>query len=175
MEHQKYQHSKDKTGECANSGFSCEEQFKKLAESKGYEVLVAGRNLQFCHVDFILKKDDKQWNFECKSRKKIRRADSEPNDDYCWIEFKRTDGRDGWIFGDADFVVLEQKDEFLIVERKALLKLAEKLVNREKVVDRAEKAFNVSYRRFGRKDEIACILMAEVRKLKISIWPKQNN
>jgi len=57
MEHQKYQHSKDKTGECANSGFSCEEQFKKLAESKGYEVLVAGRNLQFCHVDFILKKD----------------------------------------------------------------------------------------------------------------------
>lgn len=172
MDHKKYQHSKDKTGECANSGFSCEEQFKKLAESKGYEVLVAGKNLQFCHVDFILKKGDKQWNFECKSRKKIRRADSEPNDEFTWIEFKRTDGKNGWILGDADYIVLEQKDEFLIVERKALLKLAEKLVDRTKTVDRAEKAFNVSYRRFGRKDEIAYILTDEIRKLKISIWPK---
>lgn len=174
MEHKKYQHAKDTSGDCAASGFSCEEQFKKLAESKGYEVLVAGRNLQFCHVDFILKKDDKQWNFECKSRKKIRRADLEPTDDYCWIEFKRTDGKDGWIFGDAHYVVLEQKDEFLIVDRKALLKLAEKLVDREKVVARAEKAFNVSYRRFGRKDEIAYILTAEIRKLKLSIWPKNS-
>ena len=171
--HKKYQHVKDVSGQCADSGFSCEEQFKKLAESKGYEVLVAGRNLQFCHVDFILKKDDKQWNFECKSRKKIRRADSEPTDEFTWIEFKRTDGKDGWIFGDAHQVVLEQKDEFLIVDRKELLKLAEKLVDRTKTVARAEKAFNVSYRRFGRKDEISYILTAEIRKLKISIWKKQ--
>lgn len=174
MTHEKYQHAKDTSGNCAEAGFSCEEQFKKLAESKGYEVLVAGRNLQFCHVDFILKKKDKQWNFECKSRKKIRRADSEPTDEFTWVEFKRTDGKNGWIYGSADYVVLEQKDEFLIVSREKLLQLAEKLVDRTKTVDKSHKAYNVSYRRFGRKDEIAYISTAEIRKLKISIWPKRS-
>ncbi len=172
MEHKKFKHSLDKSGDCAASGFSCEEQFKLLAESKGYEVVVVSREMQFSHVDFILKKDGEQWKFECKGRKKIRRADENFADHITWVEFKRTDGRNGWLFGSADQVAIEQENEFIIIARKDLLELAEKLVDRTKTVDRAHKAQNVSYRRFGRKDEISYILTSEIRKSNIKIWNK---
>lgn len=171
--HKKYQHVKDVSGQCADSGFSCEEQFKKLAESKGYEVLVAGRNLQFCHVDFILKKDDKQWNFECKSRKKIRREDKEPNDEFCWLEFASVNGGAGWLRGSAQYICFERKDDFFIVNRKLLLDLAEKLVDFNSYVDRPHKALRKIYRRFKRKDQISFIEFSEIEKLEHKIWKKQ--
>lgn len=172
IKHAKYQHSLDKTGNCAESGFSCEEQFKLLAEKMGYEVVVVGREMQFSHVDFILKKDGKQWKFECKGRKKIRRADEDFADHITWVEFKRGDGKNGWLMGSADQIALEQENEFIIISRKDLLKLAEKLVDRTKTVDKAFKAHNVSYRRFNRRDEIAYIDTSEIKKQKVKIWPK---
>ncbi len=175
IKHTKYQHSLDKSGDCAASGFSCEEQFKLLAESKGYEVEVASRNMQFSHVDFVLKKDGSQWKFECKGRKKIKRADEDFADHVTWIEFKRTDGKNGWIYGSADYLAIEQKSEFIIIARKDLQELAEKLVDRTKTVDKAFKAHNVSYRRFGRRDEISYISTSEIRKLNIKIWNKNAN
>ena len=174
-EHKKFKHILDKSGDCADSGFSCEEQFKLLAESKGYEVVVVSREMQFSHVDFILKKDGQQWKFECKGRKKIRRADEDFADHITWIEFKRTDGRNGWIYGNYDYLAIEQKSEFIIIARKDLLNLAEKLVDRTKTVDKAHKAHNISYRRFGRRDEISYISTSEIKKLKIKIWDKNAN
>lgn len=173
MEHKKFKHSLDKSGECADSGFSCEEKFKLLAEKQGYEVVVVGREMQFSHVDFILKMGGNQWKFECKGRKKIRRADEDFADHITWVEFKRGDGKNGWLFGSADQVAIEQENEFIIIARKDLLKLAEKLVDRTKTVDKAFKAHNVSYRRFNRRDEIAYIDTSEIKRQKnVKIWPK---
>lgn len=170
IKHAKYQHSLDKTGNCAESGFSCEEQFKLLAEKMGYEVVVVGREMQFSHVDFILKKDGKQWKFECKGRKKIRRADEDFADHITWVEFKRGDGKNGWLMGSADFVAFQKKDGFLIVRRIDLLRLAEKLVDFTQTVNKAEKAHNKIYTRWGRKDQISYIDTSEVEKLKNSFW-----
>ena len=133
---------------------------------------MVSRQMQFSHVDFILEKDGNQWKFECKGRKKIRRADEDFADEFCWVEFRRTDGKSGWLFGSADQIAIEQKDEFIIIARKDLLNLAEKLVDRTKTVDKAFKAHNVSYRRFNRRDEIAYIDTSEIKKQNVKIWPK---
>lgn len=172
IKHTKYQHLLDKSGDCAASGFSCEEQFKLLAESKGYEVEVASRNMQFSHVDFILKKDGSQWKFECKGRKKLRREDKEPNDDYCWLEFVSVNGGAGWLRGSAQYLCFERKDDFFIVNRKLLLDLAEKLVDFSSFVDRPHKALRKIYRRFKRKDQISYIEFSEIEKLEHKIWKK---
>ncbi len=167
-----YKNSKDSTGQCSIDGHSAEEQFRDLAVERGYLVIASTKEQQFDHYDFLVEKDGVMSKMEVKARKKIRRADEEPDDSFAWLEWKNVRGDAGWLVGGADFVVFEQKNEFIIVNRLALLKLAEKLVDRTKVVDKPHKAFNCSYRRFRRKDEISYILTSEIKTLKHSIWPK---
>lgn len=172
MEHTKFKHSKDKTGECADSGFSCEEQFKKLAELKGYEVIHATRLEQFTHIDFWLEKDGNRWSFDCKARKKLRREDEKPTDEFCWLEFVSVNGGAGWLKGSARYISFERESDFFIVDRKLLLELAEKIVDFDTVVGCPHKALRKIYRRFKRKDQISYIEFSEIEKLEHKIWKK---
>jgi len=177
MEHKKYKHSLDKSGGCAETGFSAEQKFKELAEQKGYSVRVARREEQFNHVDFVLEKDEKRWNVDVKGAKKIKRTDATPCYEHIWLEFRTGHGKDGWLTADkgCSHIAFELANEFIIVSRKDLKKLAEKLCNLENRVDSSKKALYCGYKRFGRQDLLSLIKTEDLYTIHHSTWPKLKN
>lgn len=167
-----YQHKHDTTGQNSIDGSNAEELFRKLAEQQGYKVTDSTRTEQFSHIDFWLEKDGNRWAFDCKARKKIRREDKEPSDEFCWLEFVSVNGAVGWLRGEAKCIVFEREKDFLIIDRKLLLELAERIVDFNAIVDRPHKALRKVYRRFKRKDQIAYIEFAEIEKLEHKVWAK---
>ena len=172
MDHKKYQHAKDVSGKNSRDGKFCEDLFREIALSKGLSCREASKNEQFSHIDFFLEKDGKKWSVDCKARKRIKREDKEPTDEFCWLEFVSVNNKDGWLKGKADFICFERENDFLIVDRKILLELAEKIVDFATVVDRPHKALRKIYRRFQRKDQISYIEFKEIEKLEHFIWKK---
>jgi len=171
MEHKKYQHNLDKH-DCADRGFSAEVIFKQLAEEKGYAVRVACREEQFSHVDFVLNKDNKEWRVDVKGAKKISRTNEKPCFEHTWIEKKNCRGQNGWILGESSHIAFELENEFIIVSRKDLLELVEKLCDFNKLVTQSKKALYCGYRRFGRQDLLTLIKTTDLYQIKHTIWEK---
>ena len=173
MEHQKFKHNLD-NHDCADRGFSAEIVFKQLAEEKGYSVEVCGRQLQFSHIDFILKKDKKIWKIDIKAAKRLSRQSEKPNFDFIWCELKNCRGKDGWLLGGSTSIAFELEKEFIIVGRKDLLELVKKLCNFEKMVGQSKNALYCGYKRFKRQDLLTLIKTSDLYKIPHSIWPKES-
>jgi hypothetical protein len=77
------------------------------------------------HYDFITENNVK---IEVKARKRISRQDAVYNDDLIYIEFTNIQGRNGWLYGEADYIAFERKAGFLFIDRKELVTLAETLI-----------------------------------------------
>lgn len=167
-----YQNKHDKDGKCAEVGQRAEDKFRELAEAKGYEVEVCGREMQFNHVDFILRKGKKTWKIDIKGAKKLSRQHENPCFEHLWIEMKNCRGKDGWILGMATSIAFELADEFIIVDRKELLRLVEKLCDLKKMVAQSKKALYCGYKRFKRQDLLTLIKTDDLKQIKHSIWPK---
>jgi len=167
-----YQNKHDVSGVNSRDGNNAEELFRQLAENQGYTVTDATKTEQFAHIDFWLEKDGNRWSFDCKARKKIRREDKDFSDEFCWLEFVSVNNSAGWLRGLARYIVFERENDFLIVDRKLLLELAEKIVDFDTIVDRPHKALRKIYRRFKRKDQISYVEFAEIEKLEHKIWKK---
>jgi hypothetical protein len=173
MEHKKFKHSLDKH-DCHEIGFSAEVVFKKLAEEKGYLCRVAGREEQFSHVDFILTKGKDEWRVDVKGAKRKKRTDDLVDYSIIWLEFKNGNGGEGWLVKEngATNIAFELENEFIIVSRKDLLKLAKKLCNLEKMVAQSKNALYCGYKRFGRRDLLSIIKTEDLLTIKHSKWSK---
>jgi hypothetical protein len=106
--------------------------------------------------------------------KKIKNIKQDQN--WLWIEFKNASGREGWIHGDAHFVVFERKKDFIFVNRKELLSWigsSNKVRYDLPFVNLAKKAKYRVYKRSDKKDEITQIKVDDIRNLKsFQIWKK---
>lgn len=175
IKHTKFKHALDKH-DCHDMGFSAEVIFKQLAEEKGYSVRVARREEQFSHVDFILTKGDVTWRVDVKGAKRKKRTDDSVDYSILWLEFRNGNGGEGWLTKEngATNIAFELENEFVIVSRKELLKLAKKLCNLEKMVAQSKNAMYCGYKRFGRRDLLTLIKTEDLLTIKHSIWPKQN-
>jgi hypothetical protein len=173
MEHKKFKHNLD-NHDCSEMGFSAEVIFKQLAEKKGYSLRIAGREEQFSHVDFILNKDGKEWRVDVKGAKRKKRTDESVDYSVIWLEFLNGHGGEGWLTkeGGCSHIAFELENEFLLVGRKDLKDLSEKLCDLEKKVDSAKKALYCGYKRFGRRDLLSLIKTEDLRQIQHSIWPK---
>ena len=103
----------DKGKKCATHGHATENVFEKLAMAHGYKVRKATRDEQISHIDFIL--DSPEWQnikVDVKGRKKTSRQNKKFNDKWVWIEFRNVQGKEGWIYGKANFIAFERKDYY---------------------------------------------------------------
>lgn len=171
MDHKKFKHAKD-NHDCADMGFSAEKEFKRLAEEKGYSVRVAGREEQFSHVDFILSKDGNEWRIDVKGAKRVKRTDSEVNYDTLWLEFKNGHGGEGWLVKEkgCEVIAFQQQNSFILVSRRELKELAEKLVDFNKLVTQSKNALYCIYKRFGRQDKLTMIKVEDLKQLNYKEW-----
>lgn len=170
-----YQNKHDKTGQCAQTGKRAEDLFRDLAEKRGYTVQISSREQQFNHIDFILEKGGQKWKIDVKGAKKLSRKNDDPCFKHIWIEKKNCRGQNGWILGESSHIAFELENEFVIVSRKDLLELVEKLCNFDKIVTQSKKALYCGYRRFGRQDLLSLIKTTDLYQIKYTIWEKGRN
>ena len=140
-----YRHKHDTDGSCSLMGKQAEQRFVECLSGLGFLFEPATLEGQFNHKDFAL------WfrgSVDVKSRKRIRRGDSESQDDYVWIEFVNGRGRKGWLHGKATWIGFETATGFVVVDRTNLVSLCNARCDLSgESVERADQALYKLYRR----------------------------
>jgi hypothetical protein len=151
--------------------------FEEMAKKKGYAPEYVGRKNEYKSVSHIFKakgKDGKPifLRFDLKKAKNLKQ-----NQDWIWIEFKNSEGENGWIHGDSHFVAFERQKDFVIVNRSELLSWlssGKKIRYDLPFVSLAKKAKYRIYKRAGKKDEITQIHFKDLKKLEsFQVWNKE--
>jgi len=170
----KYRNRFDRTGECSEKGHDAESLFISIAEKQGWKTVKADRKQQLAHIDVFLSKESyPTYSIDIKARKKIKRPDTETNDDLIWVEFLNVAGNGGWLVGAAEYIAFERENDFIMVNRSSLWKLCLKIVDQNDRVENSQNALYKIYQRKGRKDEISIIKFSDIfNNLKFKVWPK---
>jgi len=170
-----YRNRFDKDGKCSKEGHSAEELFCLMAESKGYVTNKSSReDNMHKHIDYTLEGKDKTVSVDIKARKRTSRRDKKFNDEWIWLELKNVQGRKGWLYGEADFIVFETEKTFILAPRKSLITLVNSKVRFDlSFVERAFQAKYRIYQRAKRRDQITQVKMEDVLGVKnVIIWNK---
>jgi hypothetical protein len=152
-------------------GQQAESRFVRLAQEQGWEVTSASRagNIED-HYDYHISKEGRQLRVDVKSQKRISRQAAAVQDNLLWIEFRSVRNTKGWLFGSADLIAFETQGGFKIVERKALVRLINKLVKIHVKVDTPADALYKVYTRKGRPDEITLIKTSDLDSILWDEW-----
>jgi len=165
----------DKTGKCAEEGAYAEKTFTELAKAKGFIVEEATKEQNIKeHIDYFLKGKDKTVSVDVKARKRTSRQNKKFNDEWVWVEIKNVQGKNGWLYGKADFIVFERESDFILCPRKSLIGIVNSFVRFDlAIVDRAYQAKYRLYQRYKRRDQITQIKMEEILNHKNVVkWKK---
>tara|TARA_R100000988_G_C4003496_1_gene170775 strand:+ start:594 stop:1121 length:528 start_codon:yes stop_codon:yes gene_type:complete len=145
-------------------GEEAEETFAELAELNGYHIEESTNYSNIVeHIDFYLvsKRGLDDFSVDVKARKKSRRNNTWYDDQMVWVEFHNVAGKKGWLYGEADKIAFERKNDFVIVDRMDLTKFCEKAVAPIFVKSVNEALYKI-YRRKTRKDVISMVLMTDI-------------
>ncbi len=166
----------DLTGENLDRGLKAQDIFESLAKEKGWNVKHATKQQDINeHWDLRLLKDKYDVNIEVKAMKKLSRNDSDTQDEWHWIELHGVRKNDnGWLYGaKSDYIAFETKRSFLIVNRKKLIELVEKLVDFTQNVSSPKDAKYKIYKRKNRFDKITLIETSKIKEIAKAEWEKR--
>ena len=151
-------------------GVNASLRFVKIAREQGYEIIQASRLEDINdHFDYKICKTGDCSKVEVKSAKKIKRSHMEITYDLVYVEFKNVNGKQGWLYGKADWVAFEQKSGFILIAATKLIEIAEKLVDRN-AFEPYPRLYK-SYRRKDRPDEhVGLIRIQDIMAEKHIIW-----
>lgn len=152
-------------------GQKAESRFAILAEQNGWKVTEATKkgNIKG-HYDYEISKDGQSLKVDVKSKKRVSRRSENVQDDFIWVEFRTVRNTNGWLFGEADLIAFENQNGFKIVERKALVRVINKLVKIHVKVEKPEDALYKVYTRKGRPDEITLIRSSDIDSILWDVW-----
>ena len=152
-------------------GQKAESRFAALAQQNGWTVKEASKrgNVED-HYDYEISKDDQHLKVDVKSNKRVSRKAKNVQDDFIWVEFRTVRDTNGWLFGAADLIAFENQSGFKIVERKALVRVINKLVKIHVKVEKPEDALYKVYTRKGRPDEITLIKSSDIDSILWDVW-----
>ena len=149
-------------------GQKLEEQFYELVKLRDPNARKATPKEQYKHIDFYTD----FGTIDVKSKKRIGRADVDEQDTIVWLEYKNVQGRDGWLVSCVDILAFERDDDFILVKRKELQKMADELCDLTDMVTKSSEALYKGYTRKGREDLITQVKMKDIMKLEHKIWSK---
>tara|TARA_R110000751_G_scaffold21993_2_gene62483 strand:+ start:1261 stop:1755 length:495 start_codon:yes stop_codon:yes gene_type:complete len=117
-------------------------------------------------VQGVLPNQLETWKFDVKGLKKKNRADDKTQDKWAWVEGTNVDGRPGWIKGQADYIVFERDDYWLMVNREELYQFTWKKLEATGF-PKGKKAYHVYDRAYwGKKDKITLVPYEDIEELK---------
>ena len=104
--------------------------------------------------------------FDVKGIKKINSKDPNKQDELAWIESRNVQGSRGWLCGEADYIVFERSNSWMVVHRKELL-----LFINDKVKSlgypKGKQAYHI-YSRAGRKDKLTLAPFKDLKSLPLT-------
>lgn len=145
------QEIKDRQQERYKRGHDAEEAFALAFKTKNPEGLLKRATKQqdmFDHIDWFAG----EHSYDVKSLKKRRAKDNTVDSTIVWIEFKNVRGNLGWLYGKAQRIAFELEDEFIIVNREDLRKVAESLTIKKYVT--SPEPYHLYGRTFTHQQEI---------------------
>ena len=158
-----------------------EDNFKKEAIKRGYKIKKSdSQSDMYKHIDFYMSSEDSPpFSVDVKGRKKAARKSNSYDDVYTWVEFDNVRGNKGWLYGEADYIVFEQVNKYIFIDRENLLKYCLDSVE-DDYVNSSSQAIYKKYQRFGRKDVISRIKLSDAIESKHFtkpplIWEKAND
>lgn len=158
-----YRNKYDTTGSSFELGQNAESNFVEAIQKTGAQITKSSKSDEFKHIDFYIQTSDNlKFSVEVKSRKKIKRKDSSVNDELIWIEFKNVRGMRGWLYGAADLIAFERENDFVMVNRKLLARLCEKLCDLTKLNVDVQMPLYTGYQRRNRLDLLSLIKMSDI-------------
>jgi hypothetical protein len=158
-----YRNKYDTTGSSFALGQNAESSFVTAIQKGGSKITESSRQEQFKHIDFYIETSDNlKFSVEVKSRKKVKRKDDSVNDELLWIEFKNVAGKRGWLYGAADLIAFERENDFVMVNRKLLARLCERLCDLTKLNVDVAMPLYTGYQRRGRQDLLSLIKMSDI-------------
>ena len=161
-----YVNKLDSGGKCSKRSKKSVDRFDEVIESMGgkSEDGTLSEDINK-HIDKHVKLGCREFTVDVKAAKSIQRG-GDINIENVWVEFKNVNGKRGWLYGDQDFIAFETTPKkFIMVARKHLAELCEKLVDLETIVDNAGDCLYKGYQRRGRNDLISRIKMEDIEKL----------
>jgi len=107
---------------------------------------------------------------DVKGLKKIRRNDSEVNENYHYLEIKSVNGQLGWLYAEeVDCFAFELKNYWIVVDKTSLQELVKESVKKEYTPN--PQPYKL-YQRSGRKDVMTLISSYDLCYLAMSIIKK---
>ncbi len=159
-----------------DNGLAGEKRFDKIAEARGCAVMEASkRDNMIRKIDrYVIDENGILKSVDVKIMKRTSRSDTSAQDKWIWVEFNNVNGNDGWLYGEADYIAFERQNNFTLVNRKELVKIAEELVDLKNTVSSSKLAKYKAYRRYGRSDLISMMELDKIIEMAedCEIWYK---
>jgi hypothetical protein len=141
-------------------GTAAEQRFFDICKKRKYVIRPATQKENIVsHFDFIVQGK----RVEVKSMKAPRRGQA-PDPNIIYLELRNVEGGDGWLYGRADFIAFEQERGFLIVSRKELVQLVDRMQSRCRSA-RTSGLFYTMYSRANRRDLVMILPLSALAKL----------
>jgi len=135
---------------CRGKGLLAQEATKKQDMHEHWDVKVTNP------------KTKKTYLVDVKGVRSKKRS-SPPNYNITWLEYKNTYGNNGSLLGKADDIAFEQRDHFLICNRKDLINwLDAKITNKDLVYNVKDADYRL-YQRKDRKDQITRVSIQDIK------------
>ena len=109
--------------------------------------------------------------YDVKGMKKYRRSDDKPTDRLHWIELRNVNGKNGWLYGDADIIAFETRKWWLLVERKDLVQFVEGIIWGEETTEKPE-PYKL-YQREGRQDLLTILPTVDLLSIASQVLVKK--
>lgn len=147
-------------------GLSVEKRFEKWCVKRGNRVYEPPKQVNIeDHIDVIIyDKKDNRHTADIKAQKRIHRS-SDKQLSWTWVEFTNVNGKAGWLYGKADYIIFSLNKGWLFVKLNKLKDLSERLVDMDTIVKTPQAAKYKIYQRPGRKDKIALIEIGEIKRI----------
>lgn len=162
------------------SGSNIEKLFINVAKTHNMKYIRHATNHEdmYEHWDLLMERHGNRYKIDIKNERRIQRYD-DPFHNMLVIEWKNVHGKNGWIYGMADYISYKLDTYFHIIPRKDLLNLANNLVDKNKIVNCFKDCVFKVYSRKNRNDLMSCIpvncidfhyLKWEIPIEKLDIW-----
>ena len=151
--------------------------FKEIAARRKYKLKRPTRVQKLAHIDTLLAGLDAQKKTSLVSLDiKYITPGAKISPKWQWLELRDSQGRPGWIYKEADFIVFERKIDFILVNRKNLVEWINSTSKIRYDLPSVKSGWQAKYRLFQRpkkKDLITQIQTDDLLKISnTTIWDK---
>lgn len=163
----------DKDGSAKQKGEQGEINFAIEAAKRGCDPIKSSDTEDIRHVDWHITINGKRTTCDSKARKAMRRGQT-VQDEWILLEHKNVSGKDGWIYGEAEWISFEQSDCFILCPRPELVKLWNEIVDMTILAKSSSDAKGTIYTRPDRLDIISHVKNTDVKNCQgVIIWWKK--